>query len=66
MSIFKHNCKTDGHRFVARYDEKPNPEVKNYRMEGLDAHSLRRMLILNIYIHDICEYCGKTEHKKTQ
>ena len=57
MSLFKHNCKTDGHNFQPRYDEKPRD--CNFKAERLGSDKIRDILTYKVYVHDVCQYCGK-------
>ena len=51
----EHNCNIHGHRFQARYDEKPRPGDLEGRMSAEEA---RELLVTRIYVHDICIRCG--------
>lgn len=58
--IFKHNCDKRGHKYEARYDEVPNEKllIPGMNMVG-NAEKIKELMILKIYIKDICIYCGK-------
>ncbi len=62
MSFFSHDCVLQGHKFEARYDEKPRDGDARGSMSLKD---LRELLITRIYIQDICVYCGKTIKRST-
>lgn len=51
-------CSDGAHKFEARYDEKPgNVEIRSVR--GVSAADLRELMLLRVYVHDICVKCGK-------
>jgi hypothetical protein len=45
------------HKFEPRYDEQANPRFTGG--EGFTANEVRRFLILDKYVHDICIWCGE-------
>lgn len=50
------------HKFRPRYDEVPMPngtKVKIDPREDFKPSSMRRMLIRDVYVCDICEWCGE-------
>lgn len=51
-------CKDGEHKFVARYEEKPNPIDINTTLPNNE--DVRRLLYYKVYLFDICEKCGKT------
>lgn len=51
------------HKFVPRYDEVPN-NIKFSAIEGVYPEELRKLLYYNIYLFDICEWCGKKIKKE--
>ena len=53
-------CERKGHKFEARYDEKPSGiESGGCSVEGPFVDKLLDILVLRIYVHDICISCGK-------
>lgn len=49
---------TGRHKYQPRYDEKPSPVAQTV-LEHQIVHDYERdLLILRIYIHDICVLCG--------
>ena len=55
----KERCYNGGnkHKFVARYDEK---ETKITKMNGtLSAEEARKLLYYDVYVKDVCIWCGK-------
>ena len=59
MNIFSprsRDCTIQGHRFQARYDEKPRDGEASGRM-SLEA--LREVMVTRTYVQDICIYCGQ-------
>lgn len=65
MSLFRHNCKKQGHKFEARYDYKYDYKFPDL-MEGVTRVSGYRIEDVKekVYICDICIYCGKTIYRK--
>ena len=61
----KDRCYNGGnrHKFKARYEEKPIPH-KQFEMEGTSMSALRKLLIIDSYVRDICVWCGKTIEKE--
>lgn len=58
MKIFKSRCYNGGnqHKFSPRYDEVPN----DCHIKGSSYYSnLRSILYYNVYVKDVCEWCGK-------
>ena len=58
MILFnKTRCYNGGnkHKFEARYDEVPRDISKI----DITAYSLRECMYYNIYVKDICVWCGK-------
>lgn len=57
--IMNKKCEKKGHKFRARYDEKPNEQLigilKSFK-SGIDGRSL---LYYKVYVYDICVRCGK-------
>ena len=50
-------CDKKGHNFEPRYDEMPS----NCRIDvsgNINTEEYRKLLIHNVYIHDICVRCG--------
>lgn len=63
MSLFKHNCETDGHKFEARYDENP-ADLNDFSMKGsFSIGDTRSLMYYKSYVHDICTKCGKIINK---
>ena len=54
--MFKNRCYNGGdkHNFKPRYDEKQRDS--EYPIESCNSRS---MLYYEVYIHDICVWCGK-------
>lgn len=52
------------HKFKPRYTEKSTGLIlaEVYGLAGTD--NLRKLMILDIYINDVCEWCGKTINKQ--
>ena len=60
----KNRCYNGGkqHKFKPRYDEKPFDELKNF--EGnTTASGLRSILFYDVYVCDICVWCGKKTNR---
>ena len=59
--MFKNRCYNGGaqHKFEARYDEKPRMFEK-FEANVIDAEELRKLTTINVYLGDICVWCGKT------
>jgi hypothetical protein len=57
----KNKCINGGneHNFKPRYNEKPNPNWSGGEFDIITADKLREMMVLKIYVKDICEWCGK-------
>ena len=58
MKLFlKNRCYNGGnkHKFEPRYDEKPSDIVA----KKVPVVMMRELAIINIYIHDICIWCGE-------
>ena len=49
-------CKDNEHKYVARYDEKPNQA--NISTSLPNPKDIRGLLYYKIYLFDICEKCG--------
>ena len=62
--FWKHDCKQSGHRFEARYDEEPSGYTFE-RSRGISPESYRKLLIRQVYVHDICVRCGETKQRPT-
>lgn len=60
MMFFKNRCYNGGskHNYKPRYEEKPYPGP--VKATGLG----RSLIYFDIYVHDICTWCGKTVEKK--
>ena len=61
MSLFKHDCKTDGHRFEERYDLIDGRGKNEFTAEGIKGYQAREMMEAlkdKYYIHDVCVRCG--------
>lgn len=56
--MFFNNCEKNRHRYEPRYDETPNKEVGNIKMNRASPELVVRLFILNTYVHDICVICG--------
>jgi hypothetical protein len=65
-----HQCGTENHRFEARYDEVPIVEGEQPQASpafwGYEASEIvdlqeshRRMRLREVYVRDVCRYCGK-------
>ena len=50
------------HNFKPRYDEKPSGYELSGRMAASEA---RKMMIVEVYVKDICIWCGKEINKRT-
>jgi hypothetical protein len=48
------------HQYEARYDETPNPLLNNgsATVTGSTSEGTRALMILRVYVHDICVICG--------
>ena len=57
----KDRCYNGGkqHKFTPRYDEIPHSTPTKISGTGVDIEKLRRMFITEIYVKDVCEWCGK-------
>jgi len=64
MSIFRHNCEKHGHCFEPRYNEIPSGYSVE-RAQGTSLEGLRNLMILKVYIHDVCKFCGRIVKEKT-
>ncbi len=60
----KDKCCNGGnqHKFEPRYTEEVLTKLKVSRVEG-NIGDLRRLTIGEVYVHDICKWCGKTIEK---
>jgi len=47
------------HKFQARYSEAPIAGLKIGPSEGMSAEDIEKLLYYQVYIHDICIWCGK-------
>ena len=66
MKMFnKNRCYNGGnkHKFVPRYIERERKTTPGLSIERIFPNDLRKILTLNIYVYDICEWCGKTIKK---
>ena len=61
----KDRCYNGGnrHKFKARYEEKPR-RYKQFNMEGTNTSALRKLLVTDSYVRDVCIWCGKTIEKE--
>lgn len=55
----KRSCDVDGHHFEPRYDERPNGYIV-HDVIGMTAEQIRRLMLTQTYVRDVCRYCGKT------
>ena len=64
--MLKNRCYNGGmkHKFEPRYDEQPNPRFCGG--EGFMAHEMRSLIMINIYICDICVWCGEIKERKNE
>ena len=64
--MYKTRCYNGGnqHKFEARYTEQSRPSQFNFT--GGNMSELRSLLVLNIYVRDVCIWCGKTIKKKEE
>ena len=55
--LFKNRCYNGGkkHKLEPRYDEKPS----GISIEGVSGFNPRGILFYNLYVKDICVWCGK-------
>ena len=55
----KHRCCNGGklHKFEARYDEKEI--ISSMKMSRITPEDARRLTIYEIYVKDVCVWCGK-------
>ena len=55
--IFSKRCYNGGerHKFEPRYDEAPS----DCKFKGASGFDLRRLLFYDIYVKDVCVWCGK-------
>lgn len=56
-------CRPDspgGHKFEPRYDETPNPKLNSLKVDHGPPEETRKLMILRIYVRDVCVGCGKT------
>ena len=47
------------HKFQPRYTEEPLYGIKINNAWGMSVEELRSFLVQKIYVHDVCEWCGK-------
>jgi hypothetical protein len=50
-----------GHKYEARYDEVPNELMNGRKMQfghGYETHAIRELLIVRVYVQDVCVRCG--------
>ncbi len=53
------------HKFEARFTEKDRGV--HYKHDGyMTAEEIRKIITLNVYVHDICVWCGKTVRGATE
>ena len=59
--MFKNRCYNGGtqHKFEARFEEKPRI-LERFKASVIDVEKLRKLITINIYLGDICVWCGKT------
>ena len=59
--MFKSRCYNGGtqHKFEARYDERPRI-LEKFKASVAGAEELRKLITINVYLGDICVWCGKT------
>lgn len=59
MRLFKARCYHGGklHNFVARYDEQPRVSG-SINVEGCSPAELRKLIVIQVYVHDVCTWCG--------
>ncbi len=61
--MFEKKCSQGGthHNFQPRYDEAPNPQMDNLvRIRTQDGGAFRNLMIMEVYVKDVCQWCGKT------
>jgi len=60
--MFKNRCYNGGnrHNFKPRYTEKN----RNLELSEYTGRDLRHLLTLNVYVGDVCVWCGKTVNDK--
>ena len=51
------------HNFVARYEEQPTKVHIEYA-QLIEPSELKKLLFAQIYVRDICKWCGKTIERK--
>jgi hypothetical protein len=61
MCIFKSRCYNGGnrHNFQPRFDEVDRQRVTQLQNVP-SAEDLRRIITLNVYVRDVCVWCGET------
>jgi hypothetical protein len=60
--IFGNTCCDVGggrHNFQPRYTERENNNFAPTSLRGGDMEALRKLYIIDIYVYDICTWCGK-------
>lgn len=59
MKLFKNRCYNGGnrHNFKPRYDEQPNLKFNGGHFQGCE--DIRSFMVINIYVKDLCVWCGK-------
>lgn len=66
--MFKNRCYNGGnkHKFVPRYTEKESNLHEKLCSNGgsIQGPNLREFIVINVYIYDICKWCGKIVKNK--
>jgi len=59
MILFKSRCYNGGnqHKFSPRYDEVPHEG--HIKINSWDTDDFRKFFYYNVYVKDVCEWCGK-------
>ena len=58
--MFEKKCTNGGnhHKFEPRYDEVPS-NINLKKIQYFELEEVRKILILNVYVKDVCIWCGK-------
>ena len=59
--MFGKKCYEGGqkHKFQPRYTEKERESLNLTEVKYISAEEFRDLITLNIYVHDVCVWCGK-------
>ena len=64
--MFKNRCYNGGkkHNFKPRYDEQTHDKFEYVQTDRMSPDDIKRLLTLNVYVRDVCTWCGKPIEKK--